>query len=138
MMFHLTRCHFLRSLVGGSLLMPGILSRLLAADADSLAPKPPHYPAKAQRVIFLYTSGGVSQVEPFDPKPRLVEDGGKQIGPRTLLRPKWNFHGVHVHDLHATILHLLGFDHERLTDRHAGRDFRLTDVSGRVVREILL
>jgi hypothetical protein len=45
--------------------------------------------------------------------------------------------GVHVHDLHATILHLFGFDHERLTYRHAGRDFRLTDVSGRVVREIL-
>jgi len=42
-----------------------------------------------------------------------------------------------VHDLHATILHLLGFDHERLTYRYAGRDFRLTDVSGRVVREIL-
>ena len=44
---------------------------------------------------------------------------------------------VHVHDLHATILHLLGLDHERLTYRYAGRDFRLTDVSGRVVREIL-
>ena len=44
---------------------------------------------------------------------------------------------VTVHDLHATILHLLGFDHERLTFRHAGRDFRLTDVHGRVVREIL-
>jgi hypothetical protein len=44
---------------------------------------------------------------------------------------------VHVHDLHATILHLLGLDHERLTFRHAGRDFRLTDVYGRVVKEIL-
>jgi uncharacterized protein (DUF1501 family) len=44
---------------------------------------------------------------------------------------------VTVHDLHATILHLLGFDHERLTFRHAGRDFRLTDVHGNVVREIL-
>ncbi len=44
---------------------------------------------------------------------------------------------VSVHDLHATILHLLGFDHERLTYRYAGRDFRLTDVHGRVVREIL-
>ena len=44
---------------------------------------------------------------------------------------------VHVHDLHATILHLLGLDHERLTYRYAGRDFRLTDVHGRVVREIL-
>jgi len=44
---------------------------------------------------------------------------------------------VSVHDLHATMLHLLGLDHERLTYRHSGRDFRLTDVHGRVVREIL-
>ena len=44
---------------------------------------------------------------------------------------------VHVHDLHATILHLLGLDHEQLTYRHAGRDFRLTDVYGRVVEEII-
>jgi hypothetical protein len=44
---------------------------------------------------------------------------------------------VHVHDIQATILHLLGLDHERLTFRHAGRDFRLTDISGRVVQKIL-
>jgi uncharacterized protein DUF1501 len=44
---------------------------------------------------------------------------------------------VHVHDLHATMLHLLGFDHEKLTYRYAGRDFRLTDVHGRVVREMI-
>jgi len=44
---------------------------------------------------------------------------------------------VHVHDLQATILHCLGFDHERLTFHHAGRDFRLTDVHGRVVKELL-
>ncbi|MFP6691769.1 MAG: DUF1501 domain-containing protein [Pirellulales bacterium] len=44
---------------------------------------------------------------------------------------------VHVHDLHATILHLLGIDHERLTYHYSGRDFRLTDVFGRVVREIV-
>ena len=44
---------------------------------------------------------------------------------------------VHTHDLHATMLHLLGIDHERLTFRHAGRDFRLTDVHGRVVNEII-
>ena len=44
---------------------------------------------------------------------------------------------VHVNDLHATILHLLGFDHEQLTWYHQGRDFRLTDVAGRVVRELL-
>jgi hypothetical protein len=44
---------------------------------------------------------------------------------------------VHIHDLHATILHLLGLDHERLTYRHAGRDFRLTDVHGQVVNQIV-
>ena len=44
---------------------------------------------------------------------------------------------VHVHDLHATLLHLLGLDHEQLTYRYAGRDFRLTDVYGEVVRDIL-
>jgi hypothetical protein len=44
---------------------------------------------------------------------------------------------VHMHDLHATMLHLLGLDHERLTYRHAGRDFRLTDIAGRVVRDIV-
>ncbi|MBI3414241.1 MAG: DUF1501 domain-containing protein [Verrucomicrobia bacterium] len=44
---------------------------------------------------------------------------------------------VHVHDLHATILHLLGFDHEKLTFRNAGRDFRLTDVHGHVVKELI-
>ncbi len=44
---------------------------------------------------------------------------------------------VHVHDLHATMLHQLGIDHERLTYRYQGRDFRLTDVAGKVVKEIL-
>jgi uncharacterized protein (DUF1501 family) len=45
---------------------------------------------------------------------------------------------VHVHDLHATILHLLGFDHEKLTFRFQGRDFRLTDVHGEVVEKIVV
>ena len=44
---------------------------------------------------------------------------------------------VHPHDLHATILHLLGFDHTRLTYRYSGRDFRLTDVGGDVIKPIL-
>ncbi|MBU6173390.1 MAG: DUF1501 domain-containing protein [Planctomycetes bacterium] len=44
---------------------------------------------------------------------------------------------VHIHDLHATILHLMGMDHERLTYRYSGRDFRLTDVHGRVVHDII-
>ena len=45
--------------------------------------------------------------------------------------------GVHFHDLHATILHLLGLDHTRLTYRHGGRDYRLTDVSGTVIKPLL-
>ena len=44
---------------------------------------------------------------------------------------------VHMHDLHATILHLLGLDHEKLTYRYAGRNFRLTDVYGEVVHDLI-
>jgi uncharacterized protein (DUF1501 family) len=46
--------------------------------------------------------------------------------------------GVHVHDLHATLMHLLGIDHERFTFRAQGRDFRLTDIAGQVVKEVLV
>jgi hypothetical protein len=45
---------------------------------------------------------------------------------------------VHVHDFHATLLHLLGIDHERLTYRYGGRDFRLTDIHGRVIHELFV
>jgi hypothetical protein len=44
---------------------------------------------------------------------------------------------MHINDLHATILHLLGLDHERLTYPYGGRDFRLTDVAGKVAKDIL-
>ena len=44
---------------------------------------------------------------------------------------------MHIHDWHATVLHLLGLDHERLTYKYAGRDFRLTDVYGTVAKEII-
>ena len=44
---------------------------------------------------------------------------------------------VHVHDLHATVLHLMGLDHTRLTYRHSGRNFRLTDVGGKVIKDII-
>jgi hypothetical protein len=44
---------------------------------------------------------------------------------------------VHVHDFHATILHLMGLDHEKLTFKHLGRRYRLTDVSGHVVKDVL-
>ncbi len=64
-------------------------------------------------------------------KPGLVHGATDEHGLRAVVKP------VHVHDFHATILHLLGFDHERLTYRHAGRDFRLTDVEGHVVRDLL-
>lgn len=64
-------------------------------------------------------------------KPGIAYGETDEIGDRAVTDP------VHMHDLHATILHLLGLDHEKLTYRYAGRDFRLTDVHGRVVHEIL-
>jgi uncharacterized protein (DUF1501 family) len=63
--------------------------------------------------------------------------GGMAYGATDELGFKAVENPMSVHDLHATMLHLLGFDHEKLTFRQAGRDFRLTDVHGRVVREIL-
>lgn len=63
--------------------------------------------------------------------------GGMSYGETDEFGFKAQVNKMHVHDLHATILHLLGLDHQRLTFRHAGRDFRLTDVHGHVVQEIL-
>ena len=63
--------------------------------------------------------------------------GGRTIGATDELGLRAVKDRLHVHDLHATILHLLGLDHERLTYFHGGRDHRLTDVSGRVVEEVL-
>ncbi len=63
--------------------------------------------------------------------------GGQVVGATDELALKAVEDPVHVHDLQATILHLMGLDHERLTYRHMGRDFRLTDVSGRVVRKMI-
>ncbi len=63
--------------------------------------------------------------------------GGISYGESDELGYKAAVDRIHVNDLHATILHLLGIDHERLTYRYNGRDFRLTDVAGRVVREVL-
>jgi hypothetical protein len=88
----------IRSLLGGSLLMPAILSELMAdqqrssGPSDPLAPRSPHFAAKARRVIFLYMSGGVSHVDSFDHKPRLFSDAGKEINPRQFAkRPLWEF-----------------------------------------------
>lgn len=64
-------------------------------------------------------------------KPGFVHGSTDEHGLRATEDP------VHVHDFHATILHLMGFDHTKLTHRHAGRDYRLTDVSGKVVDNVL-
>ena len=63
--------------------------------------------------------------------------GGHVVGSTDELALQVAENPVHVHDLQATILHLMGLDHERLTYRHMGRDFRLTDVAGRVVQDIV-
>src|SRR5438046_9070068 len=94
-----TRRQTLRSLVGASLALPAILSDLLgaggatgaSAEANPLAPKPPHFPPRAKRVIFLHMSGGVSHVDTFDPKPKLFADHGKKFGNNFLKRPNWGF-----------------------------------------------
>lgn len=89
-----TRRHMVRSLMSGSLLFPAILNDLLAAEDNPLAPRAPHFPGKAKRVIFLYMPGGVSHMESFDPKPALVaaaEKNGKTASGRPYLRPFWDF-----------------------------------------------
>jgi hypothetical protein len=63
--------------------------------------------------------------------------GGTVVGSTDEFGFKAEQNPVHVHDLHATMLHLLGMDHEKLTYRYAGRDFRLTDVHGNLVKEII-
>lgn len=64
-------------------------------------------------------------------KPGLHYGATDELGHRAVTQK------VHMHDLHATILHLMGLDHQRLTFQHAGRDFRLTDVYGRVIQDII-
>jgi len=77
----LSRRRLLRSLVAGSTLMPAILSDALAAENDPLAPRAPHFPGKARRVIFLYLTGGVSHVDTFDPKPAIAAAARAQKKP---------------------------------------------------------
>lgn len=79
-----------------------------------------HHP---QAFTMWFAGGGI--------KPGLTYGATDELGFHVVEKP------VHVHDVQATILHLLGFDHEKLTYRHAGRDFRLTDVHGHVVTDLL-
>lgn len=61
------------------MLFPAILQQLQADEGDPLAPREPHFPAKAKRVIFLFMTGGVSHIDTFDPKPALTRDHGKEL-----------------------------------------------------------
>ncbi len=107
--FDSCRRGFMRSMVGGSILFPGLVSQLLAEDqaqtdsGDPLAPKAPHFTPKAKRVIFLYLSGGVSHVDSWDPKPKLFAQAGQTVSVNEfqgrkgdfkmfLKRPQWDFH----------------------------------------------
>jgi hypothetical protein len=110
-----SRRDMIRSLVGGSLLLPGIVQSLLAdgsqAVVNPLAPKAPHFAPKAKRVIFLYMSGGVSHIESFDPKPALTRDHGMEapgIKGQFLTAPRYGFKrygksGIEVSDLFPNI-----------------------------------
>lgn len=108
-----TRRTALRSMVSSSILFPGIVSQLMAEDSarsntmDPLAPKPTHFPPKAKRVIFLFMSGGVSHVDTWDPKPKLIAGQGKTVSVNEfqgrkgdykmyLRPPQWSFapHGA--------------------------------------------
>ncbi|HMF12314.1 MAG TPA: DUF1501 domain-containing protein, partial [Gemmataceae bacterium] len=115
------RRQLLRRAAGGfgAIALSAMLAEQVAAeqrrDADPLAPKLPHHPVRAKRVIFLYMSGGVSHVDTFDPKPKLVADHGKTLTvdnwqgrlgqfKRYLCKPKWAFRpggncGTDVSDL---------------------------------------
>ncbi len=109
------------------MLLPGLVAQLLAEEAapvlsaDPLSARPPHFPAKAKRVIFLHLSGGVSHVESWDPKPRLFADAGKAISigeyqgrkgefKMFLKRPHFEFapHGKSGIEVSALFPHLAG------------------------------
>ena len=90
-----SRRQVVRSMACGSLLLPGVISELMAEESrsavDPLAPRRPHFAPKAKRVIYLFMTGGVSHLESFDPKPKLAADAGKKHKERTLLGPRFKF-----------------------------------------------
>jgi hypothetical protein len=101
---HTSRREFLSRASGGfgALALAGLMHESAAAQSDPLAPRPPHFLAKADRVIFIFSTGGVSHVDTFDRKPSLVRDHGKSITAsrwlnkpgtfeRFLIKPRWDF-----------------------------------------------
>lgn len=106
----LTRRQTIRSLAGGGLLLPGLLSEMLgSAPGDPLAAKAPHFAPKAKHVIFLFMTGGVSHVDTFDPKPFLRENHDKRHGKNRVYKgADWEFRrygesGIEVSDLFPAI-----------------------------------
>ncbi|MEM7235834.1 MAG: DUF1501 domain-containing protein [Planctomycetota bacterium] len=106
-----TRRQVIHSLAGGGLILPGLLSELLAAEATETAqpPQPAHFAPKAKRVIFLFMTGGVSHVDTFDPKPYLQKNHDKNYrGRRFFKGSDWKFRrygdcGLEVSDLFPEI-----------------------------------
>jgi Protein of unknown function (DUF1501) len=93
-----SRRQMIQSLFCGSIMLPAVFSQLLSTEArgedNPLAPRAPHFPGKAKRVIFIYLPGGASHVDSFDYKPKLIDDaknGRLYEGKRTLLAPYWEF-----------------------------------------------
>ena len=76
----LNRRQTIQSLVGGGLILPGLISDLMAAGENPLASRRPHFEPKAKRVIFMFMTGGVSHMDTFDPKPYLNQNHNKKIG----------------------------------------------------------
>jgi len=99
----------------------GEFGRTPAADGNAMGNPGRNHNSRAMSVVLA--GGGVK--------------GGYAHGQTDELGAAAVEEKVHIHDLHATILHLLGFDHEKLTFRHNGRDFRLTDVYGNVVQKVV-
>ena len=109
--YQTSRRWMIQSLASASMLLPGMLHEMLAAETagsadpnDPLAPKAPMFPAKAKRVIFLYMSGGVSHVDTFDPKPKLAASDRKKYKADFLHASPWAFKpygqaGTEVSDL---------------------------------------
>jgi hypothetical protein len=100
-----------RSLLLGSGIFPAVLNDLMAADASPLAPKAPHFPGSAKRVIFIYLSGGASHVDSFDPKPMLAqyqregktgENNRKMLGSPWAAKPRGKS-GIEVTELFPNI-----------------------------------
>ena len=96
----------IRSLAGGGLLLPGLLSEMLASPPDDpLRPRKPHHEAKAKQVIFLFMTGGVSHVDTFDPKPFLRTNHDQPFNERKVYKGSdWDFRpygesGIEVSDL---------------------------------------